>query len=373
MTAQLWKFEAMDTWFFRESRPFDTIGGTQLKSTFPPPARTIVGAIRTAIGEANGVDWHQYQNGNEYESLRRSMGDAHGLGQLDFSGPFLMKDGNRLYPAPLLLLRNENELYRLSPGEKPVHCDLGTVRLPILDNAERGAKPLEGCWLTHTGLQKVLSGNVPGENDIYQHKDLASAEDRLGIGRDNNSRTNIDTLLYQTRHIRPHEDIAVGIRLDGLDDIFSVNLREGINKLGGEGRFGAFEIIPAQKESFDVTTPNNNTKVLLMLLTAGDFDGGWIPLGFQRATQDGCDVWCGEIKGVSLRIVSAITGKPVREGGWDVANRTSRPLRSLAPAGSCYFCEVINGSAQDAIDQLQGCKIGEDTQIGRGELAVGCW
>ncbi|MEN9847352.1 MAG: hypothetical protein RL368_92, partial [Pseudomonadota bacterium] len=38
MTIQEWQFSAFDTWFFRESRPFDSVGGNDLSGVFPPPA-----------------------------------------------------------------------------------------------------------------------------------------------------------------------------------------------------------------------------------------------------------------------------------------------------------------------------------------------
>lgn len=377
MTHRLWKFEAIDTLFFRESRPFDTVGGTQLRSVFPPPVRTLVGAIRTAIGEANGVDWHKYQTGEEYNLLRQSMGDARGFGKLDFRGPFLIKNGQRLYPAPLLLLKEgktkeEWEFHRLQPGGS-VKCDLGEVRLPILNSAVRGAKPLENCWLTREGFEKVLSGEKPGVGDVYEREEIYVEEERLGIGRDNRTRSNVEKLLYQTRHIRPEENASFGIYMRGLDDAFSKQLDNGINKLGGEGRLGAFELTEEEAMHFEIAASRGSTKVLLTLLTAGNFKGDWVLPGFQHATSDGHDVWEGEINGVRLRVISAVIGKPLREGGWNVASRRSRPLESLVPAGSCYFCEVLQGDAQGAIDTLQGYKIGKETEIGRGELAVGIW
>lgn len=377
MTHQLWRFKAVDTLFFRESRPFDTVGGAQLKSTFPPPVRTLVGAIRTAVGEANGVDWHNYQKGPEYEALRRSMGDAHGFGKLDFRGPFLMKENQRLYPVPLLLLKEgeevkEWEFHRLQPGE-PVQCDLGKVRLPVLGETARGAKPLEDYWLTRDGLRKVLLGETPDIEDLYQRKEIYAEEERLGIGRDNYTRSNMENLLYQTRHIRPGIDTSFGIYMRGLDDTFREQLQNGVNKLGGEGRLGAFEITEETITPFEIPTPKNSTKVLLTLLTAGDFGGDWVLPEFRNRPHHNCDAWEGEINGVPLRIISATIGKPLREGGWNVAGRQSRPLQSLVPAGSCYFCEVMHGGAQEAIEKLQGHKIGKETEIGRGELAVGIW
>ena len=41
---------AYDTWFFREFRPHDAVGASELSSLFPPPIRTLAGALRTLIG-----------------------------------------------------------------------------------------------------------------------------------------------------------------------------------------------------------------------------------------------------------------------------------------------------------------------------------
>ncbi len=60
MSAKQWCFEPLDTWFFRESRPFGTVGGSELTSLFPPPARTVAGAIRTLIGENANINWNNY-------------------------------------------------------------------------------------------------------------------------------------------------------------------------------------------------------------------------------------------------------------------------------------------------------------------------
>ena len=65
-----WRFNAFDTWFFRESRPMDSIGGSELASLFPPPATTLAGAVRTAIGEHLRVDWSRFQDDQEYANLR---------------------------------------------------------------------------------------------------------------------------------------------------------------------------------------------------------------------------------------------------------------------------------------------------------------
>lgn len=61
MTVTTLRFTALDTLFFRESRPYETIGGSELGSVFPPPPRTVAGAIRTAIGESLDADWKAFK------------------------------------------------------------------------------------------------------------------------------------------------------------------------------------------------------------------------------------------------------------------------------------------------------------------------
>ena len=75
-----------------------------------------------------------------------------------------------------------------------------------------------------------------------------------------------------------------------------------------------------------------------------------------------------------MRLISAVTGKPVREGGWNLVEQKPRELRGLVPAGSCYFLEL--DSAQDAqhvARAMHGAQWGQETAWGRGQVVVGSW
>lgn len=369
--ARSWQFAAFDSWFFRESRPFDSIGGAQLSSHFPPPARTLAGAVRTSIGEFCGVNWHLYNQGQgDYNGLRAQLGNARSFGTFQINGPYLLSNGERLYPAPLLLLEKESEIVRLVPGEDEVNCDLGRVRLPKLSRSLPGASPLENCWLTRDGMEAVLSGGVPTEAQVKRADTLWNSEDRVGIGRNNSQRANIDGLLYQTCHIRPHPTVSVEVEVRGVSDEFQP--QDGVLRLGGEGRFSSFVVSKNVAPSLAIA-PLASNQLIMVLLTSANFtdqngNADWKPCGFQQKG----GVWSGVINGVSLRIVSAILGKAVREGGWDMANNCPRPLQSLIPAGSCYFCKV-DGELSDAVAKLHQQKIGQETELGRGEIAIGAW
>ena len=366
-----WIFTALDTLFFKESRPMESVGGSQLSSVFPPPARTLIGAVRTSIGEAYRVDWREYAM--EKHPLNAVMGSADSLGPLRFTGPYLLSEGRRLFPAPLACLQSKSGQTYLRPDSQVTHCDLGSVYLPVKDDPTlQGAKPMESALVTEAGLQCFLSGKPIVQSEIRQAADLYATEERLGIARDNSKCVTGDGLLYQTRHIRPLHtaELQIGLGVTGLE---APDLPEsGMIRLGAEGRLAAWQrgsaaILPA-------ITPLDKAKGLLfMLLTPGLFEQGWLPDGFLPQVQADALAWHGELAGIKLRLISSVVGKPIREGGWDMVQRAPRPLASYAPAGSCYFCEVLEGDLQQAQQKLHGLQIGQETEYGRGELAVGYW
>jgi CRISPR-associated protein Cmr3 len=118
-----------------------------------------------------------------------------------------------------------------------------------------------------------------------------------------------------------------------------------------------------------------------MLLTPADLGckkENWLPSAdfkkVKRRIIDGKEstVWEVNINGVELSIITAVLGKAIREGGWNLRKNCPRPLKSLVPAGSVWFCQVKDNLAS-AIDKLYGFQIGKETALGRGELIAGIW
>jgi CRISPR-associated protein Cmr3 len=365
MSAKAWRFEPLDTWFFREARPFGAATGGELSSVFPPPAHTVAGAVRTLIGAAQGVDWERFARDGEYADLKRQIGVGDDPGQLHIGGPYPLWKGERLYPAPLHLLAKTGQYTVLKPGE-PVECDLGKVRLPQLATALSGAKPLDHTWLDSPNLHRVLQGQFP--ETIYRASDLYAEESRLGIARDPARRTAAEGLLYHTRHLRPRPELAIGVTVSGIPA--ELHPARDVTRFGGEGRASAVTVDDACPLPPAPKIVGSN--LLLVLLTHADFGGGWQPPGFAPVTQDDVRVWRGLLNGVELTLHSPVLGKAVREGGWDLLRQEPRPVKSLIPAGSVYFCSV-EGDVRAAVTALHGRHAGHATALGRGELAVGFW
>ncbi|MEZ5592424.1 MAG: type III-B CRISPR module-associated Cmr3 family protein [Gammaproteobacteria bacterium] len=211
----------------------------------------------------------------------------------------------------------------------------------------------------------MLTGGEP--KNLLRKTDLFHEEPRLGIARDNARRTVKESLLYQTRHIRLAEGVSVGVGVSGLLD---KPLANSVLRFGGEGRPAGIRIagecpllsVPAVRSQ----------NIVLLLLTHADFAGTWLPPEFKPIHENGIDCWRGELHGISLTLHSACIGKAVREGGWDLVTRQPRPVTGLVPAGSVYFC-TVDGDPEVAVQTLHGSHIGDDLQLGRGELAVGFW
>ncbi len=151
------RFDAIDTLYFRGSRPHSAAGASALESDFPPPPSTFTGALRTRLGDAIGIDWRDLteagghttsQSGQQFAGVDvgQLIGGADNTGLLQFSEPYLMKDGERLFPVPAALLKSESGLVCLQVGE-PVRCDLGLVCLPQLPAGTQLAAPLHEHWI----------------------------------------------------------------------------------------------------------------------------------------------------------------------------------------------------------------------------------
>lgn len=364
MTTNQWQIRGMDSLFFRESRPHGSVGAGELHSQFPPPARTVLGAIRTTIGDAEGVDWSAHQSDAQAPS-RDLIGYGDNTGSLSFRGPWLRFGSDRLYPMPACLLGDLNgKVQALGPGSA-VACDLGKVRLPELDTPSPGASAYEDHWLSQAGFEHLLAGQIPKREHIIETDTLWIGESRLGIGRDRKRRTASDRALYQTRHIRPHPELAVCVEVNGAPQ----GLSSGVMRLGGEGRMASFRVADAET----IPTPAALTPedgFMLMLLTPARFESNdWLPEGFQAGDSNGAICWNGVLNGVELTIHSAAVGKAGREGGWDLAMQQPRAVQSLLPAGSVWFC-TSQTDAKALLAALHDAQIGQDQALGRGHCAV---
>lgn len=369
-------FSQLDSWCFREARPMGAVGGTAIESVFPPPASTLVGACRTLIGDSQNINWRDFAAGKLSE-MSELIGTGEHTGALQFEYPYLQirqhKKTQRLYPVPAILMQHDKGITAMQLGSAPVKCDLGQVLLPELPSKVFNAKPFEHCWITEQGLSKFAQGNMPDITDIIDVAALLTKEVRLGIGRNAQTASVESGMLYQTEHIRLNdgyanhrddiEQVELVVNVSGVPNAFAEHLMQHAwqVRLGGEGRLAHVQVQKA------TNTPSLNakasTQALLYFSAPADL-GAWLPSDFVPKAEDGVDFWEGSIGGQHVKIHAACIGKALKVGGWDSALRKPKPVRSLLPAGACFFISC------DEPKQLSQClstfSFGQQTSFGYG-------
>lgn len=364
------RLEPVDTWFFRDGTPFSAESSPQeaVGSIFPPHPATAVGALRAAIALRNG--WNG--RGRWSDRISDVLGDRpDDLGALAVDGPFLLRDGKPLFPAPRHLLGSSEAgewipCALARPGDNGAECDLGDdVLLPEFPRTDGSAAELKngkGQWLTRAGMESVLAGEVPSAEETIASGALWSDEFRVGLKRDGDTRAAEEGMLYSTRHVRLARGVSLGMRVSGIPSEGWTMPFGRMVPVGGESRLagcrewdGDFEFAAPAEQALASGT------VAVIALS---------PMDIER------DVYCGKKPLEALggaRVVSACLDRPQRVGGWDSLARSSLPLRSVLPPGSVLFCEMPERGG-DAVKAESGTiRLGARRNWGFGLAAVGCW
>lgn len=379
-----YSLEALDTLFFRDGRPF-TMGETgqmEVTALFPPYPPTVVGALRLALAKAQG--WQQrgirdsWTDGAKGELFKKVLGNGQSLGDVSFTGPYILYNEKPVFPAPAILLGVPNKLEstvtwsdmtRLRPTSETYTSDIGTQQFVEAINHKDELKLLEGSWLTLEGMQAVLDGGKPCDKDIIDQGKLWKSEDRIGIQRDKTSHTTKDDALYQTSHIRLQSGTKLGATINNVPEDWQQ--LDGAVALGGEQRMVWID----KADKWQLPTCNLSTdehlRYSLTLITPGDF---FTPQDNKQSHFSSIENIVTSLgsEGSSANLISACTGKAVFVGGWDSRKNEPLPLRPLLPAGSTWFLETtIDNLAM--VKELHGSHIGKNCNWGFGQVLVGTW
>lgn len=361
------RLAATDTLHFRESAPFaPTLTSPEHHSgQFPPHPTTVVGAMRAMLARAQG--WH---GGDWSPSIKAVLGDGPDLRALSFDGPYLLRDGEPLYAMPAHLLgaiEAGTWLPRtlLHPGG-PALCDLGDkVRLPQpVTPLPHGVRwePGTGWWLTRAGMVAALRGELPADTEVVSTKDLWRDEHRVGIQRDDTTRVVQEGMLYTSRHVRPFDNVEIGVRIDGLPEDWRVGEDQALAApLGGEGRWAGVRPWAGDPR---VPSPITETSERVAVIAVTPIDAG-----------TGLDQPGTVIAELGATIVSACLPRAERVGGWDSTQGRGRPspLRNILPAGSTFFCEIADAERFATAVTGGTPRVGQRQEWGFGAVALGVW
>ncbi len=359
-TARLWTFEPLDSWFFRDGSPYNAGEGGQSGAggLFPPFMRTLQGAVRIALAQGQGWTW------DCDDRWPVELGTPDHLGEVTLGGPYVLREEDLLYPAPLYLMykppleKGETRFSRLKPGET-VESDIGFRKFPVASPRLPDAKVAEGLWLDRVGMERLLDGGVPAGEHVYRAADLWTEEGRTGLARDAGSRTAVTGQLYSCRHVRLREKVSLGVRVAGVPGEWHQKAA-GTVPLGGEGRVAVCTVTGADMSlvpAGSLAPEQGTVRFTVGLLTPGRYGD------VRRVVLEGPP-------GVPGHCVAACTGKLVPAGGWNSRSHEPLAMEPLVPAGSTWFFEA-DDSLVNEITALHGRNQGDP--YGFGQILIGNW
>lgn len=375
MTMQHFLFSQIDSWFFRESRSMDGSGATALESVFPPANNTLLGAIRTQVGniyhQKHATNWRDFK---QNKNLQNIIGFGTDYANLKAQGAWLyhVAEQQIYLPCPLNLLKQGEDDFGCFQLKKSCHCDIGrNVLLPELDY-EHAQTPIESAYISSSDFGKLLNGQKP--NKIIEQQDILLSDARLGIECDSVRHKTVDGKLYQTKHLRLKDQWNLYFAVAGMDADYPIP--DDLLRLGGEGRMAHVQTLTTAPALPAPPKLNPQAKYLMLYLLTPlpvHASNNALPnASFQLQEDETVSYWRGVINETEVDVVSAIIGKAERRGGWDLANNQSLPVKSFIPAGSCWFIKNNQNAAQIIANlHHQFLTTANERAQGFGQMAIG--
>lgn len=340
----------LDVLMIRGNKSFGG-AGQHGEAVMPPWPSLFAGAFRSALLGKDAVQLARFASG---EKLPGALGEV--LGTPDLPGSFAINwlslaqtssvanvNAAMPFPADLLAFDDANaRLVALQPATFPEDgAAAGELPLSALVRVAKQVKPETGHWLDGAGLAEHLAGSLPAStlktNDLYRR------ETRLGIALDSGSRTAENGALYTTEAITFNtafdgtSGFLVGI--EGDDDLLPAN---GLLRLGGDGKGATYRRIAFVPPAAPTEHIAANRRFRLILATPGIFTAGWLPDGVTRHGERDFRL---QGDGFSARLACAAVPRFDIVSGWDLALQQPKTAQRVAPAGSVYWFDQLEGEA----------------------------
>jgi CRISPR-associated protein Cmr3 len=342
---------------------------------FPPLPTVMQGVLRSHHLAVRNVDV------SDIAQVSKEVGET---GKLPdgwvFRGPSVARrdaNGNieRFYPLPLdaQLIGDE---YRAAepPKWQDAITDLQDKYpgLFLIDSPQGKLEKESGAdlWVSDHDLNCYLEKGCLSKGRVNTSQCFFEAESRLGIERDNRTRSTRTGMLYETEFVRLHRNVGLYVEADGIGGWPN----RGVLGIGGESRAGIYHNQTTLSHEGISTRIGNRFKVVFLSPTY--LDRGWT-----------ASDWSKLLGTTSAEFKGAAVGKPIVAGGFDLANKQHKPSYRFVPAGSVYFFELKGEGADDVIlkshalshtpKQKDGQfpRFSDDffARIGFGQYAIGGW
>lgn len=351
------EIEALDTLFFRDGKPFSMGDDTWANGMFPPLPSVLYGALRTAYMAQKNLTIDEIIDKTKELRIKQIF--------------YKVNDELYYYPMPLDLVNETEPEKHLSDGEKKKWKDVKKANelirkefdvftntsvinnlpnhllsLPIKStivlsyNKNIEVEGFEDGIIRTTSFEEYITGfNSIKARRIANYK---KEEPKIGIGRQNETRTTEEGKLYRVNMLRP-DNLKICIEFEGLD------LEDkGLLRLGAENKLATYEKV--EKTEISPINFEGVQEFKIYLATPAIFKQGYYPTEiFEKAN-------------IKAELLTCAVGKYINVGGFDMKEREPKYMRKAVPAGTVYYFRLEKGSLQDLADELQKNGISEYNQ-----------
>lgn len=307
-----YKFEPVDTLFFKGAEPMNLGENHTVSHVFPPPAHTLSGALRTAVLVQNEITFEDYGTGVAPEGIVSVIGFAGQPAPFELIGPLFIQDKDIFVPAPyswfMEIDRNKNKesgKRKVIKG-RPFKSRLlkSETKQLIWAKAEKGKTiSLGGMWIKARDLHSSAA-----MIEVKTGEDFFYTESRTGIALEKNRKVR-EGHLYSFNHARLKKDVFL---LFGTDIKLPL-VKKGVLKIGAEQRFGWYEKLDTEKAPISFSNGGDQ----------------YLSLSHLEGTDEAND-----------SVIA--TGRVLYFGGWDLKTGFHKPMRGFFPAGTVFNKKIKN-------------------------------
>ncbi len=372
----------VDTFFFRNHKPFSMGENSSATGIFPPRLGTVYGGLRSAYIHCHS-DFTSFAAGTE-SMVKEWMGTRTEYGKFRIKGVFVERQGQLMLPLPadyqVVVSQQEDKQVELAyplelvqDAEAELTSDQNPWKLMGVKDeksasAANGFLPLD-LW-KHTIL-RTIQQKLPVERPAS----WLVREPKVGITRDNQLKIAQEGMLYQLELLRfadtnLAEPTSLAVLCDQMPDFSQVKLMQ----LGGENRPWAIcqkghreEFFSDTEKAAVIAAIEKQGKARIILLTPGVWKYGHRP-----------DCWRQEddrlviAPGLEVKLLTVAMDRPQVIGGWDIAGNRPKVRKYAVAAGTVLYVQVETGQAKELVEAVAKLSLTDElSQEGYGWAVCG--
>jgi CRISPR-associated protein Cmr3 len=320
---------AADTLCFKDGKPFNLGDETFADSYFPPLPSVVAGFLRNlALHQSAGIF-----NGN-----RTMLLNAAGITIKSFH---LATAQQLLFPLPFDV-QKQNAIAAYAVLQNNIITKQSEVSHYFMQEMLKGKTDEGKFYFTADGFAEYCKGENANtfSQTILNLKEYITEEFKVGMGRNDATRTAEEGQLYTVKMIRPQHgknELHMVVEIESRN----TSLNNLTGRLGAEGKIAVVNTSSLHAHILKPTIDKDGDCIKMIVTTPAVFENGWLP----------------DIPAIKNKIIAAATGKPIPVGGWDMISKKPKHMLKGVSAGAVY---VLNGSKnelEDLIDTYHGKSI----------------